>query len=348
MFILATFAVTAVAGLAVTAVGAGVAAYGAAKNAKAIGKANNTNAGNEEDLFTRQTGNLDDLIKSKNRKLHNLGNIFDRFESTGAFGDTNTLKNLRTAQNDFAQLAAGNFNKFESQLRKSMGDALVNTVGSGSPTGSYAQLAADTQMQYRQQGVQTAVGISEYLSNEANKLLGAEFGIMDQKFNSKYEMDRTRVTNVNNYRLGEAATVGQGLVAYGNAGMQIGSAITSYGMGQTTLANQKKSLDIAQQQANTMQTNAQRGQVADFVPPSYPPVNVPNGTIREPNIPEGGWDQTPTINGPGSPDQWRTPQDQYPDGVLPAKGTIPLAYSSTYGYGSSSILSSVGASVVRA
>ena len=345
----------AVAGLAVTAVGAGVSAYGAKKNADAIGDANHANAANEEALFSRQSDSLDSLIKRKNKKLHNIGNIFDRFESTGAFGDTDTLKNLRKAQNDFSQLAAGNFTEFEAQLRKSMGDALVNTVGSGSPVGSYAQLAADTQMQYRQQGIQTSVGISEYLSNEASKLLGAEFGIMDQKFNSKYEMDRTRVTNTNNYALGEASTVGQGMVAMGNAGMQIGSAITSAGLGYGTYKNQVDQLKVAQTQADSMLLNSKRAAVPNYTPPAYngPAVNMPVA-------PSGGWGADPGL--PQAAPTWQAPQS---DGLLSVDpGWYHMYPNSPYKYTgqqlndysagvlppltSNSILSSVGASIVRA
>lgn len=293
------------AGLAVAAVGAGVSAYGAAKNASAMKSANNAAAYEEDMLFDRQSKKLNKLVKQKENKLYDLGNIFDRFESTGAFGDTETLKNLRQAQEDFSLLAAGDFTGFESQLRKSMSDALVNTVGSGSPVGTYAQLAADTQMQYRKEGIQTAVGITEFLSNESSKLLGAEFGIMDQRFNSAYEMDRNRVANKNNYALGAAATEGVALSAYGNAAAQIGGGIATYGMYKDGLNFQNKQLGIAQQQVDLMK---QRQNVASpsYTPPTYdgPPLNISSGrSIRTPSTPSGGWEaQLPELN-----DQYHAP-----------------------------------------
>jgi len=277
------------AGLAVAAVGAGVSAYGAAKNASAMKSANNAAAYEEDMLYERQSKNLNKLIKEKENKLYNLGDIFDRFESTGAFGDTETLKNLRTAQEDFSALAAGDFSGFESQLRKSMSDALVNTVGSGSPVGAYAQLAADTQMQYRKEGIQTAVGITEFLSNESSKLLGAEFGIMDQRFNSEYEIDRNRVANKNNYSLGAAATEGVALSAYGNAAAQMGGSIASFGAYQDGLKFQTQQLGIAQQKADAM---SQRGQIPQqtFTPPVYngPPLNISSGGFSSLSAPSGG------------------------------------------------------------
>lgn len=365
-----SFAVTAVAGLAITAVGAGVSAYGAAKNAKAIGAANASNAQNEDLLYERQSDNLNKLIKGKNRKLKDLGGIFDRFESTGAFGDTDTLKNLRKAQSDFSQLAAGNFTAFEDQLKQNMSDALVNTVGAGSPVGSYAELAANTQMGMRTQGVQTSVGISEYLSNEASKLLGAEFGIMDQKFNTGYQMDRTRVSNVANYRLGKAATEGMGEVAYGNAGMQIGSAITSYGMNSQTMGIQQGYLDTAMKQAGSQQAVANRAPVVSnystptySVPSSYSvsnlngsnPSTIPSlpevysapGTYLDAAVPYPNY--TPNyensngafqFSGYLNPGDYAPQYSPYTDdtGMLP-----PLTYQSK-----SSLMSSVGASIVRA
>jgi hypothetical protein len=240
-------------GAAISAVGSLASAYGASQNAKAMQAAYKKAAKRENQLFDRQTKKLDTLIDDKEGKLYNLGDIFDRFESTGAFGDTETLKNLRQAQSDFSALAAGDFTAFESQLRKSMSDALINTVGSGSPIGAYAGLAADQQIQYRLQGVQTGMGITEFLSNESNKLLGMEFGIMDQQFNNQYQLDRTKVTNVNNYSLGQAGQAGVGTTAFGNALTQGGSLLNSYGQFQSNLASQNRGFDLAQQQIGLME-----------------------------------------------------------------------------------------------
>jgi hypothetical protein len=207
-------------------------------------------------LFDRQTKKLNKLTKSKDEKLKNLGNIFDRFESTGAFGNTETLKNLRTAQEDFSELAAGDFSGFESQLRKSMSDTLINTFGSGAPIGAFAGLAADQQMNFRKDGINQSIGISDFLSQESFKLLGSEFGIMDQRFNGQYEMDRTRVTNMNNYALGMAGTVGVKESAVGGAIQTVGSGMYSAYMGQQTMKQNQQQLDIAQGNANAMKANS--------------------------------------------------------------------------------------------
>lgn len=340
------------AGLVVAAAGATAAAYGTAQNAKAMKAANEQNADSEDALYARQSNNLNKLIKAKEQKLYNLGNIFDRFESTGAFGNTETLKNLRTAQEDFSQLAAGDFTGFEAQLRKSMSDALVGTVGSGSPIGAYAQLAADTQMDYRKQGIQTTVGISEFLSNEANKLLGAEFGIMDQKFNSLYEMDRTKVSNKANYALGAAATEGVGMQAYGNAAQQIGSSVASYGMSSQTMGMQQQSINNAKQY-NMAALNARGSNMNSY---SAAPALASTGY----NFTSGGATSRSTSSGSAvvpepmlpiysdPPDQFNNPfsygsgykrMNYEPDlGVLP-----PLTYNSSL-----STLSSIGSRIASA
>lgn len=214
-----------VVAIGAVAVGAGVSAYGTIQNAKSVANANAKAEKNEYGLYLRQNENLDKLVKDKEDKLYNIGNIFDRFESTGAFGDTETLKNLRKAQNDFSQLAAGDFSGFESQLKKSLSDSLVGVMDSGSPVGTYAGLAADTQMQYRGEGIKTAVGISEFLSNESGKLLSQEFGIMDQKFNTAYQLDSNWVNKTNGFNLAKAATVGVGTQAIGGAIQTVGSSL---------------------------------------------------------------------------------------------------------------------------
>lgn len=233
------------AGLAVAGIGSIMGASGAKKNAKAQKKAAEKAARERQLLYERQSSKLNETIKEKEDKLYDLGNIFDRFESTGAFGDTNTLENIRTAQEDFSRLAAGDFTGFESQLRKSMSDALVGTVQSGAPIGTYAELAADSQMNFRLQGIQSAVGISEFLDSQSKSLLGLEFGIMDQEFETGYRLDADRVTGVAQENAKAAATAGIGQTALGGAISQIGSSISSFGTYTDKLA-------LARQQNSAM------------------------------------------------------------------------------------------------
>lgn len=339
------------AGIAAVAIGAGVAAYGASKNAAAVKSANNSNATNEDLLFDRQSKDLDQLITQKENKFYNQGNIFRRIGNTGAFGNTDTLKNLRQAQSDFSALAAGDFSGFESQLQKTISDSLITTQQSGAPVGTFAGLAADAQMNYRLTGLQTAMGISEFTSNEANKLLGTEFGIMDQRFNTDYQLDRTRISNIANYRLGAAATEGVAETAIGGAIQTVGSAVAGYGMGQQSMGMQQQSLDIQKGYLAQAQSGGGGATIAPYTPatyqqPSFTPTNynIPNISNNSTFYPQAtpaqqspfsygsGYQYTPsmvpTSNGYGSGYQ----SDQQLQMVLP-----PLT--------SSSALSSVGARV---
>ena len=274
-----------------TAVGSAVSASGAANSAKAIGDANASNAEREQALYDRQQKALNSLSADKMNKLSNLGNIFDRMQSTGAFGDTNTLKNLRKAQSDYSALAAGDFSGFEAQLRQSLSDSLIATAGSGAPIGTFAGLAAQDQMNLRGQGIQTTMGISDYLSNETYKLLGNEFGIMDQKFEVGYKLDRDKVSGMNQYNLGQAATQGVAQTAYGNAGQQIGSSVISaynnYQNRQTIQQSNANQLEIAQMAyGNNRAINPATGQrfpyASGYSNYNNLPIQVPTGAAANP------------------------------------------------------------------
>lgn len=307
------------------AAGLATSAIGTSKAAKAKKKALAENAKKTEDLYNRNNYGLQNLIAAKKDKLYNLGGIFDRFESTGAFGDTDTLKNLRKAQSDFSSLAAGDFTGFEAQLRKSMSDSLINTVGSGSPVGAYAGLAADQLMNFRKQGIQESTNLSDFFSNESQKLLGSEFGIMDQSFNTAYGLDRDRVGSTNADRSGRADTVGVGAQAAGSALQQAGGFATTY---LNNNAQQQRQNQIYDEAINTSryqrgaaplmenpqgypqvsynQTNQNQGYPTDPINglPDYDPnykgpadTLLPvRGAIRTPDSPVGGWDSMPQVN----------------------------------------------------
>lgn len=349
----------AVAGVAVTAVGSYASSKGAAESAEAVGAANAENAANEEALYNRQSFALNKLTNQKQDKLSNLGNIFDRMESTGAFGDTNTLKNLRKAQSDYSALAAGDFSGFEQQLRQSLSDSLIATAGAGAPIGTFAGLAAQDQMNLRGQGIQTTMGISDYLSNEAYKLLGNEFGIMDQKFEAGYKMDREMVSGMAGYRLGEAATQGVAQTAYGNAIQQTGSSVigayNNYQNMQTVRASNANQLEIAKMAYGNRSGQPNRNNLMT-APASYSP-SMYSGTPSYP----GGGSQPPS----SLPDIGLPPPDSYnPDGtinidggVLPSREQVygvqpdPSGFMNAYNnYGARqsgmSLLSNVGANIV--
>lgn len=262
------------AGLAVAAVGAGVSAYGAAKNASAKAKAASYGIQGEQDLYERQSKELNKLIKQKNKDVAGVQNVLDRLVQKGIIGGgrKNVIRKLQSTQKDYAKLAAGNFDPFEKLLKSRMNDALIGTVSTGAPIGTYAELSAETLNTLRQQGIQTTENIGGYLSNEGTKrlneeyrMLGTEFGVMDQKFNTAYQLDRTRVTNQSNLQMQKAATEGVGLTAFGNAAQSIGTSIATYGMYQDGLGIQNKSLDLQRDQLNNSST-AVGG--SSYVPPA--------------------------------------------------------------------------------
>lgn len=353
------------AGIAVAAIGAGVSAYGTAQNAAAQQAAAEEAARTQEALFQRQNDNLDTLIKQKENKLYNAGNIFDRFKSTGAFGDTTTLENLRKAQQDFSNLAAGDFSGFESQLKKSMSDALINTGQSGAPIGTFAGLAADQQMQFRELGIKEGVGITDFLSAQTNQLLGSEFGIMDQKFNTGYQLDRDRVLGVNASNQQAAAQEGVGTIAYGNAAQSIGSSIATYGM-----SNAGTSTTNAPRPQYGYNTSGQFTSIPSYgSPPSsyqqFQQYSRPSSVSSY--APSSSYTAQSNTNQqlPGYvPEQgsYNNPPEQYDGSVLPSRQVAQPymnysnAYSYTNGQGAyfpyqqanmySSALSSVGSSIV--
>lgn len=217
---------------AVAVAGAASSYMGASKAAEAAQKAAKKGIKDEKKFYNKWSVKAEDYQEEKLDKLYNQADVFDRFDSA-AFGDTGAYENLRQAQEDFSKLAAGDFSAFEAQLRKTMSDALVSTVGSGSPIGSYAGLAADAQMQYRQQGLANAQNLSNFFSAEGNRLLGLEFGVMDQGFDIQYQLDRTKTTNINNLRSMHAAQEGVGLSALGSGLSSIASLYSSYQTNQT-------------------------------------------------------------------------------------------------------------------
>ncbi len=221
-----------IAGLAIAAVGAGTSAVGTSQNASAVRDAAKFNAYLENKFGKKWTATADNLIKEKEDKLYNIGDIFERFNGGGAFGDTNTLSNLRKYQEDFSDLAAGDFSSFEGQLRSAMLDNLSTSVGTGSPVGSYAELSANTLLNLRRTGAAEAASTTGLLSGLHNELLGMEFGVMDQGFNLKYKIDRDRLSAITGYQSQAASTAGVGTQAAGTALQQIGSSIASYGMYQ--------------------------------------------------------------------------------------------------------------------
>lgn len=299
------------AGLAIAAVGAGTSAAGTAQNASATRDAAKFNAYLANKFGKRWLASAEDLENEKLDKLYNVGDIFDRFESTGAFGDTSTLKNLRKAQEDFSLLAAGNFTGFEDQLKSAMNDNLVASVGSGAPVGTYAGLSAETILNFRRTGLSDATAITGFLSNEANKLLSFEFGVLDESFKTRYGIDNNRLNAVMGFGSQAAATAGVGTSAVGGALQQVGSSIASYGMysgqqagAQASSAPRAIPID---QYGNDLPMNYYTGGGSPvYSAPSYSSMpsapqsrsRAPSGYAATPSY-ASGWTPPPAGNGPG-------------------------------------------------
>lgn len=277
----------ALAGLAIAAVGAGTSAYGTAQNAQAVGDMAMFNIALADKFGKRWTENTDDLIAEKNEKLYNSGDIFQRFESTGAFGDNiEVLDNLRKAQSDFAALAAGDFSGFESQLDRIMKDNLNATFGAGAPIGTYTDLSAEAIMGLRRTGLAEASQTTGFLNDLTNSLLGVEFGIMDQGFNLKYQIDKDRTNAIMGYGMQGAQTEGVGMQAAGNALQSIGSSIFSYGMyqGNQQASNPVRAADPYSTPVNGYYQPVPYGGYGSAAPvapaaPAYPSV-IPTGYTR--------------------------------------------------------------------
>lgn len=239
-----------IAGAAIAAIGAGVSAYGTAQNASAVSDAADFAAYLENQLAKRQRANLDQLITDKEDRLSNINTILDRFDGGAAFGSSDVLGNIREAQSEFAALGAGDFSGFQNQLDNILKSTLANTYGSGAPEGTFTQLAADTVMNLRQGGLQTALQTGEFLSAESYRLLGAEFGIMDQRFETEYMIDRNRVSGITGNQMISAQQQGIGTQAAGSAITQIGGLVSGVGGYFDRQSQTQQQLNLAQQALN--------------------------------------------------------------------------------------------------
>lgn len=279
--------------------GAAYSANGASKNADAIADAQKKIRRQENNLYKKWDTNLNTLIDEKTDKLLNLGDIFERFNSTGAFGDTDTLENLRQAQSDFSRLAAGDFSGFDDQIRKTLSDYSIATIGSGAPIGTYASLSADAMLNYRLQGLQTATDLSNFFDSQAKGLLGLEFGIMDQGFQVGYELDRSRQNAINSTYLGQAQTVGVSEQAWGGAMQTTGAAIASAYTGYVGMQNQQQT--TANQTAYLNNLMGQQGQNRA----TAQTLSMPSYNLTQPSLPS-------------------YTSASYPDGVYTSSVPVPV------------------------
>lgn len=269
-------AVALIGGLALSAIGTGFAASGASKNARAIRKEQRRVQAREDAFANEWNQNLETLVSDKRSELDNLGTIFDRMTSSGAFGNTETLRNLRQTQEDFSALAAGDFSGFESQLRSALNDQFIRSAGS--PVGTYTQLGAETMLNLRLAGAQQSQSTTALLNDLSYQALGHEFGIMDQQFNTGYQIGRNRLSAINQAGAAAAQTQGVQQSAIGQGMQQFGSVLTNYGITQSQRVQNPMSTNVTGYRTATdraINTAAALAPVASAVVSNPRPVQTP-------------------------------------------------------------------------
>lgn len=216
-----------VAAAVITAVGAvagaGISAAGAAQNADKAKSMAWASIQNQRAFTKYGQQEIDKLADEKLTKLQNSGDVIGRLGG-GIFGsDPQVEKDIRESQANFAALASGNFDGFESLLRSSIQKNLAGS--NGSPIGTFTRLSAQDQFDFMQAGLKNALATSEFFSNQTNNLLGIEFGIMDQRTNTKLQLKQNEVAATNQALTGAASSAGMGTVALGQGVTQATSAI---------------------------------------------------------------------------------------------------------------------------
>lgn len=207
------------------AVGSIFAGIGASKRAKEIKKATGQAQKRVSAFADEFTGESKEL---KERKLGILGeseNIFDRLGGF-IFGDTDSLTKLREAQSEFSALAAGDTSGFTSEIESIVKSALAGTFGS--PKGAFENLSARNLFNFRSQGLQNALSLTNQLSGLGSSLINTEFGIHDQDFQNRLSIRENEVRQLNALSLQGAQTAGTGAAGIGNVFNTLGQGAFSY------------------------------------------------------------------------------------------------------------------------
>ena len=232
---------------AATAVAAGakvlgsvLGGIGAKKRADAIKKAIKYNIKDVKSFTTDQLSRSDKLGAEKQTYLEEG----DPFTEMGRFifGDPSqdTFANLRKSQSDFAQLAAGKTGNFTKEVASIVQGALANTFGG--PRGSFENLSAKNMLSFRQSGLQSALGLTDFFNRTGSQLTNAKFGILDQTFERQLGLRQNQLNQINSLRLGKAQQSGVGWMAAGNVANAVAGAASnfaSFKQNETALADQK-------------------------------------------------------------------------------------------------------------
>lgn len=218
---------------AVAAVQAGAAGLGAIfggiganRRAKAIKKAARQGIKDVREFTKEQVDASNNLAEEKQGYLE----TGDPFKDMGSFifggKDSPVYGNLRKAQSDFSELAAGNTSAFTKEVSAMVRGALAGTFGS--PKGSFENLSAKNLFNFRQGGINTAMGLSDYFAKTGTMLTQNKFGIMDQTFEREMRLKEFQTNAVNNLRMQSAGQAGTGMAAIGNVFNAVAGAANSY------------------------------------------------------------------------------------------------------------------------
>lgn len=257
---------------------------GAKKRADAIKKAIKYNIKDVKKFTTDQLGRSDKLGAEKQTYLEEG----DPFTEMGRFifGDPSqdTFANLRKSQSDFAQLAAGKTDNFSREVSSIVQGALANTFGG--PRGSFENLSAKNLMSFRQGGLQSALGLTDFFNRTGSQLTNAKFGILDQTFERQLGLRQNQLNQINSLRLGKAQQSGVGWMAAGNVANAVGGAasnIGSYYQNETALADQRQ---FNTDQLAIMRQRQDQSQPINYQQPSY--YQPPASNYQPNNVNYGG------------------------------------------------------------
>jgi hypothetical protein len=213
---------------------------GASSRAKKIQKAIKRNIKDVKAFTGDQVKRSDELGATKQTYLEEG----DPFAEMGKFifGDPSqsTFSNLRKSQSDFAELAAGKTQNFSKEVANIVQGALANTFGG--PRGSFENVSAKNLFNFRQGGLQSALGVTDFFNRTGSQLTNAKFGILDQTFERQMALRQNEMNQINSLRLGKAEQSGVGWMAAGNVLNAIGGAASNYSnllQNNQSLANQK-------------------------------------------------------------------------------------------------------------
>jgi len=257
---------------------------GAKKRADAIKKAIRYNTKDVKKFTADQLSRSDKLGAEKQTYLEEG----DPFTEMGRFifGDPSqdTFANLRKSQSDFAQLAAGKTDNFSKEVSSIVQGALANTFGG--PRGSFENLSAKNMLSFRQSGLQSALGLTDFFNRTGSQLTNAKFGILDQTFERQLGLRQNQLNQINSLRLGKAEQSGVGWMAAGNVMNAVSSAASNYatfGQNATALADQKA---FNTGQLDIMKNRQSQSQPINYQQPSY--YQPPASNYQPNNVNFGG------------------------------------------------------------